>query len=134
MDVNSPILVDELSLEETSKGDDTDHTSPILDNIQLTTSLKEYIIFLATLSSISALQTLKTNGCIKHHPLVVLIDSDSTHNFINRSKVVVVFCFIHSINNFYILIANRGMTKCGGHCDNVNLQMGITTWTLTCFP
>ena len=32
--------------------------------------------------------------------------------------------FIHLINNFQVLIANEGTEKCGGHFENVKLQMG----------
>ena len=73
---------------------------------------------------ISAPQTFKSKGYIIHHPLVVLIDSGNTHNFINRSKVKVVHCSIHLVNNFQILTANGGIMKCGGHCDNVKLKIG----------
>ena len=31
---------------------------------------------------------------------------------------------VHLVNNFQILIANGGMMKCGGCCENVKLQMG----------
>ena len=31
--------------------------------------------------------------------------------------------FVHPINKFQILIANGGMMKCGGRCENVKLQM-----------
>ena len=45
--------------------------------------LKEVIISLHALSGISAPQTLKMKGYIKHHMLVVLIDIGRTYNFIN---------------------------------------------------
>jgi hypothetical protein len=32
--------------------------------------------------------------------------------------------YIHVINNFQIMVANGGSTKCGGWCENVKLQMG----------
>ena len=54
----------------------------------------------------------------------MLIDSGSTHNFINQSKAKSLHIFIHSINNFQALIANGGTMKCGGHYENVKLQMG----------
>ena len=69
-------------------------------------------------------QTLKIKGYIKHHPLVVLINNGNTHNFVNKSRVEVVHYFVHLVNNFHILIANGGMMKYGGRCDNVKLQMG----------
>jgi hypothetical protein len=33
-------------------------------------------------------------------------------------------CYVHAIPNFQIMIANGGMMKCGGQCENVKLQMG----------
>ena len=54
----------------------------------------------------------------------MLIDSGSTHNFINRSKDHSFHIFIHLINNFQVLIANGGTMKCGGHCENFKLQIG----------
>ena len=56
--------------------------------------------------------------------MVVLVDIGNTHNFINRSKVKVVHCFVHLVNNFQIIIAKRGMMKYGGHCENIKLKMG----------
>ena len=68
--------------------------------MELSTSTKETIISLHALSSVSTPQTLKIKGYIKYHQLVVLIDNDNTHNFINRSKVKSLRIFIHLINNF----------------------------------
>ena len=87
-------------------------------------SSEEAIISLHTLLGIFAPQTLKIKIYIKHHPLVVLINSGKTHNVINQSKVMVVHCFVHPINNFQILIANGALMKCGGCYENVKLQMG----------
>lgn len=54
----------------------------------------------------------------------MLTDSGNTHNFINKSKFVALHMFVHLVNNFQVLIANGGMMKCGGHCENVKLEMG----------
>ena len=94
------------------------------DMVELSTSTKEAIIFVHALLGVSTSQTLKIKGYIKNHQLVVLIDSSSTHNFINRSKAEFLCIFIHPINNFQVLIANGGSMKCGGRCENVKLQMG----------
>jgi hypothetical protein len=53
-----------------------------------------------------------------------LVDSGSTHNFIHRRIAQETHCYIHAINNFQIMIANGGSMKCGGHCENVCLQIG----------
>jgi hypothetical protein len=55
--------------------------------------------------------------------VVVLIDSGSTHNFIHRGLAEELHYFVFPVSNFQILIDN-GTMKCGGHCENVKLQMG----------
>lgn len=55
---------------------------------------------------------------------MVLIDSGSTPNFINRRKAQEFNCFVHPINNFQVLITNGDLMKCGGHYENVKLQLG----------
>jgi hypothetical protein len=86
--------------------------------------LEEPVISLHALVGISAPQTLKIKGYIKHRSVVVLIDSGSTHNFIHRRVTEDVNFFVRPVSNFQILIANGGTMKCGGRCENVKLQMG----------
>eukprot|EP00253_Pinus_taeda_P029980 PITA_29980 len=74
-------------------------------------------------TGISSPQTLKIRGLIKHHPVVVLIDSGSTHNFIHQKVAETVHCFVRAVSNFQVQIA-RGTMKCEGRCENVKLQMG----------
>eukprot|EP00253_Pinus_taeda_P022340 PITA_22340 len=84
----------------------------------------EPIISLHALAGISSPQTLKIKGFIKHCPVVVLIDSGSTHNFIHQKVAKAVHCFVRAVSNFQVQIANGGTTKCEGRCENVKLQMG----------
>lgn len=107
IDAHSSPLVEDLSLEEPFREDDTKKIFPILKEIELVISIEESIISLHALSGISAPQMLKIKGYIKHHPLVVLIDSGNNHNFVNKLRAEVVHCFIHPINNFHIFRANR---------------------------
>ena len=97
---------------------------PVQDIVEPTTSIEEAIISLNAFSCVSTPHTLKIKGYIKYHQLVVLIDSGSTHNFINQSMAWSLHIFIHPINNFQVLIANGGTMNCGGRCENVKLQMG----------
>eukprot|EP00253_Pinus_taeda_P017771 PITA_17771 len=69
-------------------------------------------------------QTLKIRGFIKHRPVVVLIDSGSTHNFIHQKVAEIVHCFVRAVSNFPVQIADGGTMKCEGRCENVKLQMG----------
>ena len=57
-------------------------------------------------------------------PVVVLIDSGSTHNFIHQRVIEAVHCFVKAVSNFQVKIVDGGTTKCEGRCENVKLQMG----------
>jgi hypothetical protein len=84
----------------------------------------EPLISLHSLPSFSTPQTLKLNGYIKNKKVIILIGSGSTHNFIHRLLSQEVNCYIHTVNNFQIMISNGGSMKCGGRCENVGLQIG----------
>lgn len=86
--------------------------------------LEEPVISLHALAGISVPQTLKIKGFIKHHPVVVLIDSGSTHNFIHQRVTKVVHCFVRAVSNFQVPIVDGGTMKCEAHCKNIKLHMG----------
>ena len=85
---------------------------------------EEPIISLHALVGISSPQTLKIRGFIKHRPVVVMIDSGSTHKFIHQRVAKAVHCFFRAVSNFQVQIADWGTMKCEGCCENVKLQMG----------
>jgi hypothetical protein len=84
----------------------------------------EPVISLNALTGFSTPQTLKLISYIKNQKVIILVDNGSTHNFIYRRIAQETHCYIHAINNFQIMIANGGSMKCGGHCENVCLQIG----------
>jgi hypothetical protein len=84
----------------------------------------EPIISLNSLTNFSAPQTLKLIGYIKHRKVIILVDSGSTHNFIHHCISQETNFYIRAVNNFQIMIANGSSIKCGGHCENVCLQIG----------
>eukprot|EP00253_Pinus_taeda_P017311 PITA_17311 len=86
--------------------------------------LDKPVISLHALVGISSPQTLKIRGFIKRRPVVVLIDSGSTHNFIHQRVVEAVHYFVRAVSNFQVQIADGGTMKCDGCCENVKLQMG----------
>eukprot|EP00253_Pinus_taeda_P029380 PITA_29380 len=97
---------------------------PLEEDNQKDNVSDEPIILLHALAGISSPQTLKIRGFIKHRPIVVLIDSGSTHNFIHQKVAEVVHCFVRAVSNFQVQIADGGTMKCEGHYENVKLQMG----------
>eukprot|EP00253_Pinus_taeda_P019183 PITA_19183 len=84
----------------------------------------EPVISLHALAGISSPQTLKIRGFIKHRPVVVLIDTGSTHNFIHQKVAETVHFFVQVVSNFQVQIADGGTMKCEGRCENFKLQMG----------
>jgi hypothetical protein len=84
----------------------------------------EPVISLNSLTGFSAPQTFKLIGYIKHRKVIILVESESTNNFIHRRIAQETHCYIHAVNNFQIMIANGGCMKCGGRCENVHLQIG----------
>eukprot|EP00253_Pinus_taeda_P012482 PITA_12482 len=85
---------------------------------------EEKLISLHALAGIFSPQTIKIRGFIKHRPVIVLIDSGNTHNFIHQSVAEAVHCFVPTVSNFQVQIADGGTIKCEGRCENVKLQMG----------
>jgi hypothetical protein len=82
----------------------------------------EPVISLNALMGFSTPQTLKIIGYIKHWKFIILVDSESTHNFIHHHISQETHCYIHVVNNFQIMIASVSSMKCGGHCENVCLH------------
>jgi hypothetical protein len=69
-------------------------------------------------------QTLKLIGYINHWKVIILVDSESTHNFIHHCIAQETHCYVHVVNNFQIMIANGSSMKCGGRFENVRHQIG----------
>jgi hypothetical protein len=84
----------------------------------------EPIISLNAIIGFSSPETLKLIDYIKHQKVIIMVDNSNTHNFIHRHIAQETHCYIHAVNNFQIMIVNGGSMKCGGHCENVCLQIG----------
>ena len=66
------------------------------------------------LVGISTPQTLKIEEYIKKKKVIVLIDSDSTHNFIHYKLAKDLNCFVYPAPEFQVMIANGGTINCSG--------------------
>jgi hypothetical protein len=82
------------------------------------------IISCHALSGFMAPQTLKVVGFLKKQKVTVLIDSGSTHNFINKKLATCLNCFIYPAPEFQVLIADGGTVSCSGKCHSIKLSMG----------
>jgi hypothetical protein len=87
MDFTDPTPSDDITPEETLEDEDVDLTPATTERIEPKVHQYEAIISLHALSSISSPHTLKIQGYIKHHKVVVLIDTSSTHNLFKEQLI-----------------------------------------------
>jgi hypothetical protein len=127
MAISEDILEEDVETPLVFESPEIHDITPPLDPLEV-----EPIISINTLIGFSAPQTLKLIGYIKHHKVIILVDSGSTHNFIHRCISQETHCYIHAVNNFQIMIANGGSMQCGGRCENVRLQIGDYHKNLIC--
>jgi hypothetical protein len=90
-------------------------------------------IYAHELAGLLAPQTLKIVGYIKKQKVIVLIDSGSTHNFINKRLAERLNCFVYPMTNFQFLVANGGSIDCVGKCPNIKLSMGEYNLEITMY-
>jgi hypothetical protein len=119
MAISEEISKEDEETPSMSESPESTHITPPSDPPEV-----EPVISLNALTGFSAPQTLKLVGYIKYWKVIILVDSGSTHNFIHRHIAQETHYYIHVINNFQIMIVNGGSMKCGGHCENVCLQIG----------
>eukprot|EP00253_Pinus_taeda_P026095 PITA_26095 len=85
---------------------------------ELPSTPEEPVISLHALAWISSPQTLKIRGFVKHRPVVVLIDSGSTHNFIHQRVVEAVHCFVKAVSNFQVFDKPHELPPSRGEHDH----------------
>jgi hypothetical protein len=76
------------------------------------------------LAGINTPQTLAIKEYIKKKKVIVLIDSDNTHNFIHYKLAKVLNCFVYPALEFQVMIADGGTINYSGKCNKINLTMG----------
>jgi hypothetical protein len=54
----------------------------------------------------------------------MLIDSSSTHNFINYKLAKDLNCFVFPTLEFQVMITYGGIINCFGKCHSIKLNMG----------
>jgi hypothetical protein len=86
-----------------------DNTPFIEEETPLQDSLEKPHISLHSLFCFSTPQALKLISYIKHHKVIFLIDSGSTHKFIHMQEAKDKHCYVHPISNFQIMSVNGNM-------------------------
>ena len=80
-------------------------------------------ISLAAITGISQPQTMKLKGHIKNNNVSILIDTDTTHNFINVNLAKIFNLFIFPMPNMKVMVADGKKIENVGKCHKVKLQM-----------
>ena len=80
-------------------------------------------ISLAAITGISQPQILKIKGHIKNNNVTILIDSGSTHNFVNVNLAKLFNLFIHPIPNMKVMVADGKKIDNMEKCHRFKLQM-----------
>jgi hypothetical protein len=76
------------------------------------------------LTGINTPQTLKIQGYIKNKKVTILIDSGSTHNFINYKYEKDFDYFVYPAPEFQVMIADGGTINCSTKFHSIKLNMG----------
>ncbi|CAL1383256.1 unnamed protein product [Linum trigynum] len=76
---------------------------------------------------VSGPKTLRFQAQLKGIPVVVLVDSVSTHSFVSETKAEESKLALEPIEPFFILIANGERVRCHAKCADVQLGVQGTT-------
>ncbi|MCH89207.1 retrotransposon-derived protein PEG10-like [Trifolium medium] len=69
-------------------------------------------------------QTLRVLGHIQHQPISVLIDSGSTHNFVQDRIIKQLGLVTEPAHSFQVLVGNGDQLQCSALCPQVPLLLG----------
>ena len=67
--------------------------------------------------------TMRIQGKINGHCLVILIDTGSTHNFVNAAMIFVLHLPLDPSVTFEVKVANGASIRTQGVCSNVKVAM-----------
>ena len=81
----------------------------------------------------SGCQTIKVWGKIGRYPIFILIDSGSTHNFLNAELVNKLGCSTSPIKPLAVEAANGGTMSCTALCKNLQWKMQGTQFEADVF-
>lgn len=81
------------------------------------------------------IQTMKMAGVVNGQPVKILLDSGSTHNFIDSRLLRQWGQQVHPTKEFEVMIAERGKVKSSGCCKSTFLTIGGITvqWISTLY-
>jgi hypothetical protein len=75
-------------------------------------------ISLNALEGVTGLNTLRVTGRVEKQPLIILVDSGSTHNFISSHVAAKLHCNLTTIKALTVQVADGGIMTCTSVCSN----------------
>jgi hypothetical protein len=91
------------------------------------------MIYFHTLAGIITPKPLNIEGYIKNKKVIVLLDSSSTHNFINYKLEKLLNWFVFPAPKFQVMIAYGGTTNFSLKFYSIKLNMGGIYWIVPFF-
>ena len=76
-------------------------------------------------------QTLRFKGIVVSQHVSVLVDTGSTHNFIQSRIARALGLPIIKTSTFQVMIGNGQKLECQGHCKNVKISIQNFTFSTT---
>ncbi|RZR72110.1 hypothetical protein BHM03_00010355 [Ensete ventricosum] len=64
---------------------------------------------------------MKVGGLLKQQPITILIDTESTNNFVNNNVIARMALHIEDYSRFDVKIADSQILKCDQRCPRVKL-------------
>jgi len=78
-------------------------------------------------------KTMRLIGFLKLHRVIILIDSGSTHNFVDSKLIAQLGIIPHNHNSVKVRVANGEVVLSPGRCDDIGLKMQGSTFQVNLF-
>lgn len=80
-------------------------------------------VSLKALTGATPQNTMRLKGTLKKHGVTILIDSGSTHNFLNPSLAKQCGCPVTTTTQFQVTVADGGVISSSGKCSHVPVNI-----------
>ncbi|KAL8115464.1 hypothetical protein AgCh_022091 [Apium graveolens] len=90
-------------------------------------------ISLNTIMGCSSARTLRLKATVNNHAVIVLVDSGSTHNFIDARMAAKLQLTVMPTESFNVRVANGTTLQCHGRLDDVMVELQGTKFSLSLF-
>ena len=115
------LLTDSMECNE----EDTEVISDCVDNMDDPTSKGDEVATLHTISlqaywGTDSCNTMRMQGKIKNQSIIVLVDTGSTHNFMDSTIAKRLGCRLHHIQGLHVTVANGDTVRVQEACQGLS--------------